>query len=160
MDLFSALALTGAKITAPSFSYNNKDSGQGAKCALPETVSIATMNDDNALELVVATVSEATIQKRSQVKQTTASAKITGAALIVGLQCARAGGIEGVDLRLTTEPGRDEVRREVLGKLKSHSVEAEQARNALRQRAINEAQNIRDEAEAESLEAIAEGFRE
>lgn len=155
MDLFSALALTGAKISAPSFSYNNKDNGQGAKCALPETVSIATLNDDDALELVVATVSETTIQKRSQAKQTTASAKITGAALIVGLQCARAGGIEGVDLRLTTEPGRDELRREALSLLKAHSTEADQARNALRQRAIAEAQASEETAE-EYDEASAE----
>ena len=152
MDLFSALALTGAKISAPSFSYNNKDNGQGAKCALPETVSIATLNDDDALELVVSTVAETTIQKRSQAKQTTASAKVTGATLIVGLQCARAGGIEGVDLRLTTEPGRDEIRREVMNKLKAHSVEAEQARQALRLRAIAEAQASEEHSEETSDE--------
>lgn len=140
MDLFQALALTGAKISNPSFSYSDKDTGIGAKCALPDNVTIATLNDDDALELVVATVSETTIQKRNQARKATASAKTSGAELVIGLQCARAGGVEGVDTRLATQPGRDAIRREVLDRLKAHATEAEQARTQLRARAIAESQ--------------------
>lgn len=140
MDLFSALALTGAKISAPSFSYNDKDTGIGAKCALPENVTIQTLNDDDVLELVVATVSETTIQKRNQARKSTASAKTSGSDLVAALQCARAGTIDGVDMRLKTAPGMDTIRSEVALRLKAHATESEQARRTLRLRAIQEAQ--------------------